>query len=64
MTKLRRKQRMTNVEWIEAVAHIEELVSREEIDNLASETIVLLYGLYGGKAYQGVLPASRDPDRY
>lgn len=49
MTKLRRKQRMTNVEWIEAVAHIEELVSREEIDNLASETVAEIQSSTGNK---------------
>lgn len=36
---LDRKQNIRNEDWIEAMAHIEETVSRDEIDSLADTTV-------------------------
>ena len=36
---LGRKQNIKNEDWIEALAHIEETISRDEIDSLADMTV-------------------------
>lgn len=46
---LGRKQNIRNEDWIEAMAHIEETVSRDEIDSLADTTVGNIRGTVDGK---------------
>lgn len=49
MTTLGKKQRISNDAWLEAMEHIEELVSREEIDELAAQTVAEIKETVGDK---------------
>lgn len=49
MSKLGRKQRMSNDEWIKAMEEIEQSVSRAELDALTAETVESIQNTIDGK---------------
>ena len=64
---LGRKQKIKNSEWIEAMADIEQKISRMELDQLVSKTVKEIKKKAKGKkaayAWSGGKPRSRNGKR-